>query len=62
MSRYIWMEIDLKNNEEPLSTAYSRYELSQLCGVKEKTISQSMSRAKKYGWRCRYIKVMEEEQ
>ena len=59
--RNIWMKIDLQNNEEPLIVAYSRYELAQLCGVKEVTISQSMSRAKKNGWRCCYVKVKDED-
>ena len=51
------MKVDLKNNEEPIYIAYSRYELSQLCGVKERSISENMSRAKKRGWRCCYVKV-----
>ena len=59
---YIWMKIDLKNNEEPLCVARYRSELAERCGVKEKTISESMSRAKKHGWRCCYIKMEDNDE
>ena len=56
------MKVDLKNNEEPLIVVNYKSELARLCGVKESTISQSMSRAKKHGWRCCYIKVKVEDE
>ena len=55
------MQVDLKNDEIPLVTAYSAEELAEKCGVKVKTIFESRSRAKKHGWRCQYVKVEDEE-
>ena len=58
----IWMKVDLKNNEEPLAVADSQRELAKLCGVKESTIRESICRAKKRGWKCRYIKIEDIEE
>ena len=57
MSRYIWMKVDLNNNEEPLVVADTAGQLAIKCGVRVESIRQSRSRAKKNGWRCCWVKV-----
>lgn len=60
-SKNIWMLIDLNHDELPIEVADTARELAQICGVKEKTIIQSVSRAKRMGIRCRYVKVVVDE-
>ena len=38
-------------------SADSQKELAELCGVKEKSIRETMSRARKRNWRCCYLKI-----
>ena len=57
----IWMLIDLNHDELPIEVADTARELAQICGVKEESIIQSVSRAKRMGIRCRYVKVVDEE-
>ena len=61
MGKALWMKVDLKDDEIPLAVADTQRQLAAICGVKEKTIKESISRAKKHGWRCCYVKVEEEE-
>lgn len=58
---FLWIKVDLKDNENILAVGDSQRELAKLCGVKEATIRQSMSRARKHGWRCCYMKIENEE-
>ena len=55
------MKVDLKNDEVPLAVADTAGILARNCGVKTKTIYQSMSRAKKHGWRCCWVKLEVED-
>lgn len=59
----IWMEVDLKNKELPTGRmATKARELSRLCGLKDpKAVSNIVSRAKRKGYRCKYVKVEIEE-
>lgn len=57
----MWAKIDLKNNEQILVVADTQGQLAIKCGVKCDSIRQSISRAKKHGWRCCYVKIEEEE-
>ena len=58
--KVLWMKVDLKDAEFPLAVADSQRELAKLCGVKEASIRQSISRAKRLGMRCSYIKIEDE--
>lgn len=62
MKKYLWMKVDLKNNEEPLAVADTPKELAKMCGVKRTSILETMSRARRKGWRCSYIKVEDDEE
>ena len=55
--KYIWMKVDVKNNDLPLVIAGSAGQLAIKCGVKVESIRQTVSRAKRKGWHCKYIRV-----
>lgn len=58
---YFWMKVDLKNNEEPLAVADSQRELAKMLGVKESSIREEKSRAKRLGRPCCYIRVDDDD-
>ena len=59
--KYLWMKIDLYNNEMPLAVADSQREMAKILGVKESSIREERSRAKRLGRPCCYIKVEDKE-
>ena len=61
MKKYLWMKVDLDNNEEPLAVADTTRELAKMCGVKRESIMQMVSRARRKGWKCSYIKIEDDE-
>lgn len=60
----IWMEVDLKNKELPTGRMADKPgKLAKLVGLKNpKGVSNAISRAKRTGGRCRYVKVKIEEE
>ena len=59
----LWMEIDLKNKELPTGRmATKARDLARICGIEPKGVSNAISRAKRNGTRCRYVKVVIEEE
>ena len=60
----IWMEVDLKNKELPTGLMADKPgKLAKLVGLKNlKGVSNAISRAKRNGTRCRYVKVVLEEE
>lgn len=60
----IWMEVDLKNKELPTGRMANKPgKLAKLVGLKNpKGVSNAISRAKRTGKRCRYVKVVIEEE
>lgn len=58
---YIWMKVSIDKYELPEMVAESREELAEILGVKPKSISEDMSRAKRKGMKCSYIKVSRKE-
>ena len=60
----IWMEVDLKNKELPTGRMADKPgKLAKLVGLKNpKGVSNAISRAKRNGTRCRYVKVVIEEE
>ena len=60
----IWMEVDLKNKELPTGRMADKPgKLAKLVGLKNpKGVSNAISRAKRTGKRCRYVKVVIEEE
>ena len=59
----IWMEVDLKNKELPTGLLADKPgKLAKLVGLKNpKGVSNAIGRAKRNGTRCRYVKVVIEE-
>lgn len=59
----LWMEVDLKNKELPTGRMATRArDLARICGIEPKGVSNAISRAKRNGTRCRYVKVVIEEE
>lgn len=56
------MKVDIKNNEQPLAVAQYRSQLAEMCGVKERSISQHMCRQRKLNQNCCYRKVVIESE
>lgn len=59
----IWMEVDVKNKELPTGRMADKPgKLAKMVGLKNpKGVSNAISRAKRTGKRCRYVKVVIEE-
>ena len=57
----LFMEVDLNNKELPLRVADRARDLARMCGIEPKGVSNAISRAKRTGHRCRYVKVVIEE-
>ena len=53
----LWAKIDLKDDERMIAVAGSQRELAKMLGIKEKSIREHRSRAKRLGGKCCYIKV-----
>ena len=63
MKKYLWVKIDIDSEtEDILAVADSQRELAKMCGVKEKSIRETMSRAKRLGMKCCYIKIEDPEE
>lgn len=58
----VWMEITLDKYEFPKAVADTRKELAEIIGVRPKSISEHISRCKRLGIKCRYIKVEIEDE
>ena len=55
---FLWVKIDIDSpTEDIIAVAGSRAELAKILGVKPKSISEDMSRAKREGLRCSYLKI-----
>lgn len=62
MKGYFWIKVDLDNDDHILAVADTQKELAELCGVKKESICQSISRAKREGWRCSYMRMEDDEE
>ncbi|WP_405322214.1 hypothetical protein [Frisingicoccus sp.] len=61
MAQCVYMAISDDVYELPVAVADTIAELSQMIGVKRNAISSAMSKAKKKGFKSRYIKVTLED-
>lgn len=62
MKQTIYMLMTTDKYELPLAVADTTRELSALIGVREDAIRSAMSKARKRGSKCRYVKVVIEEE
>ena len=61
--KYIWMKIDLHDEEAPpIAIADTAGQLAIKLGVKATSIYETVSRAKRKGHRCCYIKMEDDEE
>lgn len=58
----LYMLVSSDKYELPLAVADTTRELSVLIGVREDAIRSAMSKARKRGSKCRYVKVVIEEE
>lgn len=61
-TRSLYLLVSSDKYELPLAVADTTRELSALIGVREDAIRSAMSKARKRGNRCRYVKVVIEEE
>ena len=57
----LWLYVSDDKYELPLAVADSACNLAKKLGIKTNTIQAAMSRAKRFGYKCRYIKVVVDE-
>lgn len=57
----LYAVVDLDNNEEMLCVG-NIHEISEYAGVKEPWILTQISRAKKRGYRCKYVRIGREDE
>lgn len=62
MVRSVYMQISKDEYEFPLAIADSIQELAEIIGKSPATIGSYISRCKKSGRKCRYIKINIEEE
>ena len=54
----LWMEVDVKNNELPTGRmAEKSTALAKMCGIHLTGVSAAVSKAKKQGRKCKYVRV-----
>lgn len=61
MKGYLWMKVTNDAYELPLAVASSASELAKMLHVTTKSIYSNISKSKKYGRRCVYKRVKEDE-
>lgn len=62
MNNVLYMEVTKDKYELPVAVADSAAALARLVGVRRNTISQCMSHTERYGGKCKYIKVVLEDE
>ena len=62
MNNVLYMEVTKDKYELPVAVADSAAALARLVGVGKSSISQCMCHTKKYGGKCKYIKVVLEDE
>lgn len=58
---YFWIRIN-PLTDETIAVADTQRELAEMLGIKTESIAQTLSRAKRTGRPCVYMKVMEDEE
>lgn len=61
MGDVIYMEVTKDKYELPVAVADSVSELARVVGISTSGVSKGLSYAEKYGSRCKYIKVVLED-
>lgn len=59
--KYLYMLVTKDKYELPLAVAGTRKELGQMLGVSPITIANSITRSRKSGRKCKYVRVEYEE-
>ena len=59
MKTYMYLD---KNYDLPLIIAESAKEMAEMRGIKRDSVYETLSKARRLGYRCRYIVVDEEEE
>ena len=59
MKTYMYLD---KNYDLPLIIAESAREMAEKRGIKKQSVYQIISKAKRLGYKCRYVVVDEEEE
>jgi hypothetical protein len=57
----LWIKVSDDIYELPEVVATTARALADRCGVKESTVKSAVSKCKKNGWKCHYIRVEVED-
>lgn len=60
--KYLWMKVSMDKYELPLIVCDSAAELARRIGVPQVNIRSAISKAKRRGYRCKYVKVAIDEE
>lgn len=58
---FVWLKVTPDRYELPVAVADTGKELARICGVSENNVYSTMTKARKLGHRCKYIRVEVEE-
>lgn len=58
---FVWLKVTPDRYELPVAVADTGKELARICGVSENNVYNTMTKARKLGHRCKYIRVEVEE-
>ena len=58
---FVWLKVTTDRYELPVAVADTGEELARICGVSGNNVYSTMSKAKRLGHRCQYVRVKVEE-
>lgn len=54
---FVWLKVTADRYELPLAVADTGEELARVCGTSPNNVYSTMSKAKRLGHRCQYVRV-----
>ena len=54
---FVWLKVSADKYELPLAVANTGEELARVCGVSPNNVYSTMTKAKRLGHKCKYIRV-----
>ena len=54
---FVWLKVTPDRYELPVAVADSGKELARICGVSSNNVYNTMTKARKLGHKCQYIRV-----
>lgn len=54
---FVWLKVTTDRLELPVAVAESGKELARICGVSENNVYNTMTKARRLGHKCQYVRV-----